>query len=124
MTILHIVTLQRPDAILSHNVPDHVEDIEPALFLDAKRSSPLDQHDQLGKAKALPCQRVWANNTPLKATLLHRPSHFFCDVGETLLRLPIVTRRAAVSCGTCSLSRRTLRMSDHGVTRLSGDGSQ
>jgi hypothetical protein len=53
MTILHIETLRRSDVILSHNVPDHVEDIEPALFLDAKRSSPSDQHDRLGKAKAL-----------------------------------------------------------------------
>jgi hypothetical protein len=77
MTILHIVTLQRPDAILSHNVPDHVEDIEPALFLDAKRSSPLDQHDQLGKAKALALPAGVGKQYAIESHSVTSPESFF-----------------------------------------------
>ena len=56
--------------------------------------------------------------TPFKAILLHHSKSIFYDVGDTfgLFRLgPVESQRVG---GACPLSRRTLPMTCHGVTRF------
>ena len=91
-----------------------------------------DPHDRInttsfGHGKLSPYQqRVRASDllsisgviTPFYAILLHHSKSIFFDVGDTfgLFRLrPVESQRVG---GACPLSRRTLPMTYHGVTRF------